>query len=160
MKKIRITLVCAGKEDYPGCADVLATFHEFEIIARHHSLTTAGIWRDLSNSDVVLLDESAVIQDGSDSVRAVHESFPFARILLIIEKSSKNKTIEALSMGITGVMERVNMVASIRKAIPVLYSGETWVSRGLVGSLHSQLKYAGDDSLFPHAAVRPPDIKN
>lgn len=160
MKKIRITLICAGKEEYPGCGDVLESCNEFEIVARHSSLSTPGIWHDLTCSDVILLDEVTVSQDGSAAVRAVYESFPFVRILLVIEDSSRNKTMEALSMGIVGVMERANMVASIRKAIPVLYSGETWVSRGLVKSLHSQLIYAGEDSLFPHIPELPPVIKN
>ena len=160
MKKIRITLVIAGQEDYPGCGDIIETCTEFQIVARHGSLAAPGIWQDLAGSDIILLDELAVSQDGRDAVRAVHEGFPFAKILLIMQKTSKNKTMEALSMGITGVMERACMLASVRKAIPVLYSGETWVSRTLVKSLHSQLKYAGDDSLFPHPSQQPGFIKN
>jgi len=149
MKKIRITLVIAGEEGYPGCGDVVESCSEFEIVARHHGLGARGVWRDLSGSDVVLLDEAAVTRDGRDAVRRVHDGFPFLRMLLIMEKSSKNKTLEALSMGVTGVMDRTHVLPSIRKAIPVLYSGETWVSRGLVESLHTQLLYAGDESLFP-----------
>ena len=159
MKKIRITLIIAGKEDYPGCGDIIETCSEFEIIARHTALSSIDLWRDLSRSDVILLDEHAISQDGAGMVREVHESFPFARLLLIMDNSSKNKTMEALSMGITGVMDRANILASIRKAIPVLYSGETWVSRGLVKSLHTQMKFAGDDTLFPHPDGRSP-VKN
>ena len=160
MKKIRITLIVAGKEDYPGCGDILAACSEFKVIARYDRLTADGIWNDLSRSDVILLDEAAVSCDGKQAVRRVHDSFPFARILLIMEKSSRNKTMEALSMGITGVMERASVLTSLRKAIPVLCAGETWVSRGLVGSLHTQLIYAGDDSLFPYSFERSPDIIN
>ena len=159
MKKIRITLIIAGKEDYPGCGDIIETCSEFEIIARHTALSSIDLWRDLSRSDVILLDEHAISQDGSDLVREVHESFPFARLLLIMDKPSKNKTMEALSMGITGVMDRANFLVSIRKAIPVLYSGETWVSRGLVKSLHTQMKFTGDDTLFPHPDGHSP-VKN
>ncbi|MBT8117209.1 MAG: hypothetical protein KJO66_05210 [Gammaproteobacteria bacterium] len=150
----------AGKEDYPRCADIVEACSEFQIVARHGSLAAPGIWQDLTCSDVILLDELAVSQDGRDAVRSIHESFPFAKILLIMEKNSRNKTMEALSMGITGVMDRACVVSSVRKAIPVLYAGETWVSRGLVKSLHSQLKYAGDDSLFSHTSQQPGFTKN
>ncbi|MGB5261382.1 MAG: hypothetical protein WBO34_12810 [Gammaproteobacteria bacterium] len=160
MKKIKITLVIAAEEDYPGCGDIVETCNEFQIVARHGSLSAAGIWQDLAGSDIILLDELAVSQEGRDAVRNIHESFPFAKILLIMEKTTRNKTMEALSMGITGVMERTSMLASVRKAIPVLYSGETWVSRGLVKSLHSQLKCAGEDSLFPSAVRQRDSIKN
>ncbi len=159
MKKIRITLIIAGKEDYPGCGDIIETCNEFAIVARHAALASPDLWRDLSRSDVILLDEQAVSQEGAHTVREIHESFPFVRVLMIKKKSSKNKTMEALSMGITGVMDRANILASIRKAIPVLYSGETWVSRGLVKSLHTQMKFAGDDTLLPHPEDHTP-VKN
>lgn len=160
MKKIRITIIFSGKEEYPGCGDIIATCPEFEIVARHSTLSSADIWRDLGRSDIILLDELAVSESGGEAIREIHECFPFARILLIMEKVSRNKTMEALSMGITGVMARTSMLSSIRKAIPVLYSGETWVSRGLVKSLHHQLQQAGDDSLFPHPEGQVPAFKN
>ena len=160
MKKIRITLVIAGKEEYPGCGDIIASYNEFSIIARHTSLTAPGIWQDLSTSDVILLDEQVVSQDGREHVRRIHDNLPFTKILLIMEKYSRNKTMEALSMGVTGVMERARVLASVRKAIPLLYAGETWVSRTLVKSLHSQLQYAEEDSLFPHALQPSGFLKN
>ncbi len=160
MKKIRITIIFSGKEEYPGCGDIIATCPEFEIVARYSTLSSADIWQDLGRSDVILLDELAVSESGGEAIREIHECFPFARILLIMENVSRNKTMEALSMGITGVMARTSMLSSIRKAIPVLYSGETWVSRGLVKSLHHQLQQAGDDSLFPHPEGQVPIVKN
>lgn len=160
MKKIRIILVIAGKEEYPRCGDILAACSEFEIIAHYTGLSADGIWTDLSRSDVILLDEVAVSRDGRDAVRRVHESFPFARILLVMEKISRNKTLEALSMGVTGVMERASMLATIRKAIPVLCSGETWVSRGMVRSLRRQLVNSGDDSLFPRIPGHSSEFMN
>ncbi|HSG11003.1 MAG TPA: hypothetical protein VLB10_04555 [Gammaproteobacteria bacterium] len=160
MKKIRITIIFSGTEEYPGCGDIIATCPEFEILARHSSLLSAGIWRDLGRSDVILLDELAVSESGGGAIREVHECFPFSRILLIMEKVSRNKTMEAISMGITGVMARTSMLSSIRKAIPVLYSGETWVSRELVKSLHHQMQQAGDDSLFTYPQGQVPTLKN
>ncbi|MBT8121398.1 MAG: hypothetical protein KJO10_02590 [Gammaproteobacteria bacterium] len=160
MKKIRITIIFSGKEEYPGCGDIIATCPEFEIVARHSTLSSADIWRDLGRSDIILLDELAVSESGGHAIREIHECFAFAKILLIMENVSRNKTMEALSMGVTGVMARTSVLASIRKAIPVLYSGETWVSRGLVKSLHHQLQQAGDDSLFPHLEGPAPTLKN
>ena len=160
MKKIRIIIIFSGAEEYPGCGDIIATCPEFEIVARHSTLLSADVWQDLGRSDVVLLDELVVSESGGEAIREVHECFPFARTLLIMEKVSRNKTMEALSMGVTGVMARTSILSSIRKAIPVLYSGETWVSRGLVKSLHHQLQQAGDDSLFPHPEGQAPTVKN
>ena len=63
-------------------------------------------------------------------------------------------------MGVTGVMERAGVLTSVRKAIPLLCAGETWVSRTLVKSLHSQLQYTADDSLFPPAMQPSGYLKN
>lgn len=148
MKKIRITLICSGEQEFPGCNELLAGCPEFRIVSHLDSLAAGGAWYAFTHSDLVMLDEAAVTSTGGTALRQVHEQFPFLKLLLVLDKSSRNKTMEALSMGVSGVIERADLVASIRKAIPLLVGGETWVSRNMVRSLHAQLKYAGDESLF------------
>lgn len=154
MKKIRITLICSGKEEFPGCAELLDACPEFRIVSRLAGVKANGAWYALTHSDIVLIDESAVIQAGGAAMRRLHEQFPFIKSLLVLEKSSRNKTMEALSMGVAGVMERMELVNSIRKAIPLLMAGETWVSRGMVRSLHTQLRFTGDESFFSAPSAR------
>ncbi len=144
MRKINVTIFVAGKEDYPGCADILATFPEFHVIARPAGLYAPGAWVAISRSDVVLLDEATLEQDGVETVRRICDSYPLVKLLLIMEQDNEARVLEALSLGITGVIERASLVSLLRKAIPVLYTGEAWVSRGLVRSLRRYLNELGN----------------
>jgi DNA-binding NarL/FixJ family response regulator len=156
MKKINITIVIAGKEDYPGCADILATCPEFHVVACPTGLYEAAAWTAISQSDVVLLDEAVLERDGVETVRRICDSYPLLKLLLLMERENEARTLEALSLGISGVMERASMVSMLRKAIPVLYSGEAWVSRGLVHSLRNYLnELEGNSYLAVVGGMRP-----
>jgi DNA-binding NarL/FixJ family response regulator len=146
MRKINVTIFIAGKEDYPGCADILESFPEFRLVARPNGLYAPDAWVAISQSDVVLLDEAVLERDGVETVRRICDSYPLVKLLLILEQHNEARVLEALSLGIAGVMERISLVSMLRKAIPVLYSGEAWVSRGLVHSLRKHLNKMEEES--------------
>lgn len=156
MRKINVTVFTAGVEDYPGCADLLEAFPELHVVAHPGGLYEPGAWPAISQSDVVLMDEAVLERDGVDAVRRICDSYPLVKLLLILEQDSEERVLEALSLGIAGVMERISLVSTLRKAIPVLHSGEAWVSRGLVPSLRRQLNKLEEASrLTDPDAVRP-----
>jgi DNA-binding NarL/FixJ family response regulator len=157
MKKINVTIICAGPEEYPGCADLLESCPEINIVACPAGLHTTQLRLALGRSDVLLLDDAVIDRDGFEAVCALHASHPLIRTLLISENISDNRTMAALSLGVQGVMERSKMTSWLRKAIAVLYSGEAWVSRGLVQSLHYQSKYIYGSPFWPVAALTRPD---
>jgi DNA-binding NarL/FixJ family response regulator len=153
MRKINITVFIAGKEDYPGCADILEAFSEFRVIARPGGLYEPDAWIAISQSDIVLLDEAVLERDGVETVRRICDSYPLLKLLLILEQDNEARVLEALSLGIAGVMERTSLLSTLRKAIPVLCSGEAWVSRGLVHSLRNYLNKLEDDNYLDGAAA-------
>ena len=156
MRKINVTVFIAGREDYPGCADILETFPEFHVVARPGCLYESDAWSAISESDVVLLDEAVLERDGVETVRRICDSYPLVKLLLILEQDDEARVLEALSLGIAGVMQRTSLVSMLRKAIPVLYSGEAWVSRGLVHSLRKRLnKLEEDNCPAAPAGIRP-----
>lgn len=141
MKKINITIICAGAEVYPGCGDLLEDCPEISIVARTGGFYEPGSWAALGRSDILLLDETTIEQDGLDVVLNVHECFPSLRSLLIMEIFHKNMAMSAISRGIRGVMERTATVSALRKAIAAIYTGEAWLSRGFVEPLRNELSY-------------------
>jgi DNA-binding NarL/FixJ family response regulator len=152
MRKINITVFIAGKEDYPGCVDILGAFPEFRVIARPAGLYDPDAWLAISQSDIVLLDETVLERDGVEIVRRICDSYPLLKLLLILEQNDDERVLEALSLGIAGVMERSSLLSSLRRAIPVLYSGEAWVSRGLVHSLRKYLNTLEHEGFLAGAA--------
>ena len=148
MKKINIIIICPGEEEHPGCAELVRTYPEVNLVAAYRTLDEAGLHISLGGSDVLLLDEAVIELEGPEKVRAIHLDYPGIRTLQIVEKHSQNMAMEAISLGIRGVMERSSLVAMLRKAITVLYSGETWMSRQMVQLLHNQSKFLVDRPLW------------
>ena len=156
MKKINVTLVSRCEEEYPGCEDLLQSYAEINLVACYRSLGEAGLRTALDGSDVLLLDEAVIELEGPEKVHAIHADHPGLRTLQIIENNCENKTMRAISLGVRGMMERTSMVSMLRKAIMVLYSGETWMSRDMVQSLHNQTKFLDDRALWLAASATLP----
>jgi len=117
MKKINITVVSAGDECYPGCVDLLAAYPEIHIVARSSGFSEAGIRAALCRSDVLLLDEAVLEQDGYAAVRAIHENYPLLRSLLVLENESQQEMMTVLSLGILGVIRRESTTSQLCKAV-------------------------------------------
>jgi DNA-binding NarL/FixJ family response regulator len=147
MKKIKITIITAAAEEYPGCADILGICPEFEIVGRPVALLGQGLWSAISGSDVLVLDEAALERAGALALRSVQQCHPLVRLLLILENGNENKIIDALAMGFSGIIERASMRSMLRRAIPALYTGEAWVSRQLVQSLRTRLLHMNGEPL-------------
>jgi DNA-binding NarL/FixJ family response regulator len=139
MKKINITVVCVGDEGYPGCVDLLAACPAINIVAQPTGLNEAGTWVALGQSDVLLLDEAVLEQDGHHAVRAIHDSYPLLRSLLILENGTQQEMVTVLSLGILGVIRRESTTALLYKAVSAICAGEAWLSREMVQPLRRQL---------------------
>ena len=139
MKKINITVVCVGDESYPGCVDLLAACPEINIVARPTGLNEAGAWAALGQSDVLLLDEAALEQDGHHAVRTIHDSYPLLRSLLLLENETQQEMVTVLALGILGVIRRESMTSLLCKAVSTICAGEAWFSREMLQPLRRQL---------------------
>lgn len=139
MKKIRVTIIAAATEEYPGCADILGCYPEIEVIARHGDVYESGAWAAIECSEVVIFDETAQMQAGTVVLRSIQHGHPLIKLLLVMENPIDNSVMEALSAGFSGVVERAALRSVLRRAIPALYSGEAWVSRRIARTLHARL---------------------
>jgi DNA-binding NarL/FixJ family response regulator len=156
MKKINVTYVCAAAEEYPGCADLLYSYSEVNVVAWMTSLGQMACRMALANSDVLVLDESVLTRDGLQAVQLAHTNFPGLKILLVCEQEFHINMVQYLSIGVRGLIERGSCISLLRRAIPALYAGEVWIPRGLVQSLrkhtsvrHERLSWGVHPSMLP-----------
>jgi DNA-binding NarL/FixJ family response regulator len=140
MKKISLTIICAGVPRFPGCLDILRDWPEYTVVASARSLHAPGICNALGQSDVVILDQVLIEQEGAETVSSVRAGCPAGKVLLILEESGDEQVLDAIALGVDGVMEQIEIRAMLRKAISALYSGEPWFSRELAHSLRKQLQ--------------------
>lgn len=138
MKKITVTIITAA-EAYPGTADILGICPEIELTAQFDALHERGVAAAVAGTDVLVLDERVLTDEGAAALCALQHDHPRLRLLLILENDNENKTLEALALGFSGVIPRASLRFLLRKAIPALYTGETWVSRRVVRTLRYRL---------------------
>ena len=132
-------MICVGDENYPGCIDLLTHCPAINIVARLSGLDESGAWVALGRSDVLLLDEAMLEQEGQQAVRAIHDSFPQLKSLLVVEQQTQQEMMQVLSLGIFGVIGRESITAQLCTAISTIGAGEAWLSRGMMQPLHWQL---------------------
>ena len=152
MKKINVTYVCVAAEEYPGCADLLYSYSEVNLIDCPTSLDGTAASKALAKSDVLVVDESLLARDGLQAVRSAHTTYAKLNILLVYENINKNNMMEYLTIGVRGLIERKSCISLLRRAIPALYAGEVWMPRRLVQSLRNQSTINGGSSsreVFP-----------
>ena len=138
MKKINVTFISVEEEEYPGCADLLYSYPELNLVGLPTSLVGAATVKTLAITDVLVFDESVLMRDGLQAVRSVHIGYPALNILLVYKKHIINNIMEYFSIGIRGLLERDSRISLLRRAIPAVYAGEVWMPRGLVQSLRNQ----------------------
>ena len=156
MKNINVTVMCAGMEEFPRCSDLLESCPAVSVIAQPESMNEAGAWMAIGHSDILILDEVALEQDGLDSVRGLLASQPLTGSLLIVDKYNKNNILSALSLGIRGVVTRDSLFSELTRALTAIYIGETWVSRGLVEPIRDELVYRDKMAHWAgHSMLRP-----
>ena len=138
MKKINVTCICPEAEEYPGCADLLYSYCEMNVLAQAPSLDGAAAVNALLRSDVLLVDESVLLRDGLQAVHSVHTRFPQLNIVVVYKNKPKISMIEYLSIGIRGLLEHKSRISLLRRAVPAVYAGEVWMPRDVVKSLRIQ----------------------
>ncbi len=141
MKNIKVTIMCAGTEEFPRCSDLLASCPSVTIIAQPESINAAGVWMAIGRSDILILDEAALQQDGLDWVRDLQASQPSLKSLLIVRNNNKNNILTAISQGIMGVIAQDSLFSELTRALTAIYLGEAWVSRALVEPIRDELIY-------------------
>jgi len=133
--------MCAGMEEFPRCNDLLESCPAVSVIAQPETINEAGAWMAIGRSDILILDEAALEQDGLDSVRELLAKQTLAGSLLIVDKYNKNKILSAISLGVRGVIARDSLFSELTRALTAIYVGEAWVSRGLAEPIRNELVY-------------------
>lgn len=154
MIKIKVTILCTGAEEFPRCSDLLDMCPEIAILAQPASVSEALGCMASELSNILILDEAAILQVGVDAIRQLHIHDPSIRSLLILDNNHKNNVLPALSLGIQGVIRRDSLPAALCKAVAALYTGEPWISRQMdeplrdeLNSLNRQAHWMGQSGL-------------
>jgi DNA-binding NarL/FixJ family response regulator len=104
--------------------------------------------------DVVLLDIGPNEMDGVESIRAITQQCPGAKLLVLTAPRDEAVIIPALRAGAKGYVSTNASAADLRKAIRVVHQGDVWVERKLIVQLLKGDAYAEVSGEIPLGPAR------
>jgi len=90
---------------------------------------------DLMKADVLLFDERIRETEGEESFKSIREQFPNLKILYMVSSEDWTGGLEAMQLGVNGVIEKGRNTAHLPKAIRKIVDGEVWISRKMTSAL-------------------------
>lgn len=135
MKKITVTFVSSRDVARQHCADLVMQNPDIDLIAIPSGLSQQGAWRAIARTDVVVIDESVVQQEGFMAVRMMLDSYPGINSLIVMDNACIDAMTWTLLQGVRGVMVQDDIDTFLARAIRRINAGEVWMSRTLVERL-------------------------
>ena len=132
MNKINVSLISASRVAMQECMDVIDDIPDFRVLVMPAELSVQSTWAGLANTDVLVIDESVIKQEGFAALQLLLDSYPQMKCLVIMNKYNENKMIWAMLRGVRGVMCAGEERRLLPKAIRHLHAGEVWMSRNLL----------------------------
>ena len=138
MKIITVTFVSGRDAARLDCAELVADNPDIDVIANPSGLTQQGTWLALAMTDVVVIEEDVIRQEGFEAVRMLLAGHPRLRCLILMNMLNKNKMIWTITQGVRGVMLHDEAELLLAKAIRHVAQGEIWLPRTLMALLRGK----------------------
>jgi DNA-binding NarL/FixJ family response regulator len=88
---------------------------------------------------IVLLDLALARVAGSSLIPALRQKSPQTKVILLTDRASEARTLEALAHGARGYLDRSMVNKFLARAVRVVDAGEAWVPRRMVGKIMDRL---------------------
>ena len=129
MKIITVTFISARDSARLDCAELVAENPDIDVIAIPSGLTQQGTWLALALTDVVVIEEDVIRQEGFESVSMLLAGYPQLRCLVMMNEFNKNKMLWTITQGVRGVMLHDEADLLLAKAVRHVDQGEIWLPR-------------------------------
>jgi len=144
MININVSIISAPRIAMQTCVDLIEEIPEFHVVAMPAGLSGQATWMALANTDVLIIDEIVIAQEGFAALQLLLESYPRVKCLVVMNNYDQDKMIWTMSRGARGVMCANEARHLLPKAIRHLHAGEVWMSRGLLRPLRHALHSSQD----------------
>ena len=111
-----------------GLAHVIASHSDFEVIGRTADGREA-LERALKlKPDIVVMDMAMPEMNGIEATRAIHDSIPGSRVIMLSMYTSPEYVYRALEAGASGFVVKRSAARELVKAIRAVYAGRRYLS--------------------------------
>ena len=88
---------------------------------------------------ILLLDLALARAQGSPLIPALRQKSPQTKVILLTDGASEARTLEALSHGARGYLDKALLTTFLARAVRVVDAGEAWVPRKMVARIMDRL---------------------
>jgi two-component system, NarL family, nitrate/nitrite response regulator NarL len=123
-----------------GVRMLLATQPDFDVVGEAADPTTClQLARDL-RPDVLLLDTTARRMSALDALKALTETIPSVRVIVLAAGAEQDEMVEAIQRGARGIVLKDSDSRVLFKSIRSVAAGQYWLQRGMVTNLASLVR--------------------
>ena len=108
---------------------------DFQVVAHGATIAEALQLINSATVDVILLDYDLDREFGTDLLRELHTRKSCIRVLMVTAGMRDSVILDALNMGLAGVIFKHSGPSQLMEAIHRIAKGETWLDTGIVRSL-------------------------
>lgn len=134
-RSIRVAIADRHENFRVACRRILELESDFEMVSESSTGFGLSPLLELMKADVLLFDEKIWEAEGQEMFRSIRKQFPNLKILYMVSSEDWAGGIEAMQMGVNGVIEKGRNTAHLPKAIRKIVDGELWMSRKLTSAL-------------------------
>jgi DNA-binding NarL/FixJ family response regulator len=87
----------------------------------------------------VLVLDTELVSDASSLLPLIRRESPLTRVLLLTDQTTDGNTLDTLSHGARGYLDRAELTVHLPRAVRAVAAGQAWVPRGMVASIMDRL---------------------
>ena len=145
---MNVSIIALPRASMDGCHEMLQADPAFHVVALSTRLSGRATTVALAATDVLIVDESVIEQEGFATLQRRLESHPRVKCLVVMDGYDEDKMIWTLLRGVRGVMCAAEAPRLLSKAIRQLHADKVWMSRGLLAPFRRALR-SKPDRLMP-----------
>lgn len=140
MNNISVSIISVPRVSMQACIELIEADPDFHVVVMSTRLSGQVPQAALASTDVVIIDESVIEQEGFAALQRLLGGYPRVKCLVLMNDYNQDKMIWTLLQDVRGVMCAAEAPRLLAKAIRRLHAGEVWMSRGLLGPFRHALQ--------------------
>jgi DNA-binding NarL/FixJ family response regulator len=139
MRPISVVIADRGKSGRMICRTVLKPEKGIRVVGEAASGLDAVTAAERLKPSILLLDLDLFNGDGPSLLPVIRHKSPGTRVLLLTDDAPEAPTLEALSHGARGYLDRGALRTHLPRAVRAVGAGEAWVPRKVVSQIMARL---------------------
>jgi DNA-binding NarL/FixJ family response regulator len=139
MGRISVLIANREKAGRTTCRVLLEPEKGIRVVGEAASGLDAVTAAERLKPSILLLDLKLFNGDGPSLLPVIRRKSPLTRVLLLTDEAPEAPTLEALSHGARGYLEKGTLRTYLTRAVRAVGAGEAWVPRKMVTQITARL---------------------